>query len=115
MNIACGQMCSMAVVDNGEVRRLFHISLKKNCLFSVIPTWHVSHTENFLSFVGIESPVFSQVYVWGYNVNGQLGLGSGGNQSTPCRLALQGVRVQRVRPLLVFKDTNALKTVSISG
>uniref|UniRef100_G1PBC4 RCC1 and BTB domain containing protein 2 n=1 Tax=Myotis lucifugus TaxID=59463 RepID=G1PBC4_MYOLU len=54
VNIACGQMCSMAVVDNGEV------------------------------------------YVWGYNGNGQLGLGSSGNQSTPCRLALQGVRVQRV-------------------
>lgn len=94
----------MAVVDNGEVRRLFHISLKKTvCLSSVISTWRVSHTENFVSFVGIESLIFSQVYVWGYNGNGQLGLGSSGNQSTPCRLALQGVRVQRVRLLLVFK------------
>ncbi|NWU93491.1 RCBT2 protein, partial [Upupa epops] len=55
VNIACGQMCSMAVVENGEV------------------------------------------YVWGYNGNGQLGLGSSGNQPTPCRVAaLQGVRVQRV-------------------
>ncbi|XP_048656888.1 RCC1 and BTB domain-containing protein 2 isoform X3 [Marmota marmota marmota] len=55
MNIACGQMCSMAVVDTGEV------------------------------------------YVWGYNGNGQLGLGSSGNQPTPCRVAaLQGIRVQRV-------------------
>ncbi|XP_017205802.1 RCC1 and BTB domain-containing protein 2 isoform X2 [Oryctolagus cuniculus] len=55
VNIACGQMCSMAVVDTGEV------------------------------------------YVWGYNGNGQLGLGSGGNQPTPCRVAaLQGIRVQRV-------------------
>ncbi|XP_023587336.1 RCC1 and BTB domain-containing protein 2 isoform X3 [Trichechus manatus latirostris] len=55
VNIACGQMCSMAVVDAGEV-----------C-------------------------------VWGYNGNGQLGLGSSGNQPTPCRIAaLQGIRVQRV-------------------
>ncbi|XP_012592732.2 RCC1 and BTB domain-containing protein 2 isoform X1 [Microcebus murinus] len=55
VNIACGQMCSMAVVDTGEV------------------------------------------YVWGYNGNGQLGLGSSGNQPTPCRIAaLQGIRVQRV-------------------
>lgn len=38
-----------------------------------------------------------KVYVWGYNGNGQLGLGSSGNQPTPCRIAaLQGIRVQRV-------------------
>ncbi|XP_073878121.1 RCC1 and BTB domain-containing protein 2 isoform X11 [Macaca fascicularis] len=38
-----------------------------------------------------------EVYVWGYNGNGQLGLGSSGNQPTPCRVAaLQGIRVQRV-------------------
>nr|XP_055191779.1 RCC1 and BTB domain-containing protein 2 isoform X2 [Nyctereutes procyonoides]XP_055191780.1 RCC1 and BTB domain-containing protein 2 isoform X2 [Nyctereutes procyonoides]XP_055191781.1 RCC1 and BTB domain-containing protein 2 isoform X2 [Nyctereutes procyonoides]XP_055191783.1 RCC1 and BTB domain-containing protein 2 isoform X2 [Nyctereutes procyonoides] len=55
VNIACGQMCSMAVVNTGEV------------------------------------------YVWGYNGNGQLGLGSSGNQPTPCRIAaLQGIRIQRV-------------------
>lgn len=29
MNIACGQMCSMAVVDTGEVGKLFHTYLKK--------------------------------------------------------------------------------------
>ncbi|XP_069859290.1 RCC1 and BTB domain-containing protein 2 isoform X2 [Dipodomys merriami] len=55
VNIACGQMCSMAVADTGEV------------------------------------------YVWGYSGNGQLGLGSTGNQPTPCRVAaLQGIHVQRV-------------------
>ncbi|XP_077014348.1 RCC1 and BTB domain-containing protein 2 isoform X2 [Tamandua tetradactyla] len=55
VNIACGQMCSMAVADTGKV------------------------------------------YVWGYNGNGQLGLGNSGNQPTPCRIAaLQGIRVQRV-------------------
>lgn len=38
-----------------------------------------------------------EVYVWGYNGNGQLGLGSSGNQPTPCRVAaLQGIHVQWV-------------------
>uniref|UniRef100_A0A7N8X9I1 Regulator of chromosome condensation (RCC1) and BTB (POZ) domain containing protein 2 n=1 Tax=Mastacembelus armatus TaxID=205130 RepID=A0A7N8X9I1_9TELE len=55
VNIACGQLCSMAVLDNGEV------------------------------------------YGWGYNCNGQLGLGNNGNQQTPCRIAaLQGVNIVQV-------------------
>ncbi|XP_061683885.1 RCC1 and BTB domain-containing protein 2 isoform X1 [Syngnathoides biaculeatus] len=55
VNIACGQLCSMAVLDNGEI------------------------------------------YGWGYNCNGQLGLGNTGNQQTPCRVAaLQGVKVIQV-------------------
>ncbi|XP_077468391.1 RCC1 and BTB domain-containing protein 2 isoform X1 [Stigmatopora argus] len=55
VNIACGQLCSMAVLDNGEI------------------------------------------YGWGYNCNGQLGLGNTGNQQTPCRVAaLQGVKVVQV-------------------
>lgn len=38
-----------------------------------------------------------QVYGWGYNGNGQLGLGNNGNQLTPCRLAaLQSVCVLQV-------------------
>ncbi|XP_063763057.1 RCC1 and BTB domain-containing protein 2 isoform X1 [Eleginops maclovinus] len=56
VNIACGQLCSMAVLDNGEI------------------------------------------YGWGYNCNGQLGLGNNGNQQTPCRIAaLQGVNIVQVR------------------
>ncbi|KAK2846704.1 hypothetical protein Q5P01_009703 [Channa striata] len=55
VNIACGQLCSMAVLDNGEV------------------------------------------YGWGYNCNGQLGLGNNGNQQTPCRIAaLQGINIVQV-------------------
>uniref|UniRef100_A0A671MRB4 BTB domain-containing protein n=1 Tax=Sinocyclocheilus anshuiensis TaxID=1608454 RepID=A0A671MRB4_9TELE len=39
-----------------------------------------------------------EVYGWGYNGNGQLGLGNNGNQLTPCRLiALQGFCVVQVR------------------
>lgn len=42
-------------------------------------------------------PVAVQVYGWGYNGNGQLGLGNNGNQLTPCRLvALQGLFIQQV-------------------
>uniref|UniRef100_A0A8C6LFI6 RCC1 and BTB domain containing protein 2 n=8 Tax=Nothobranchius TaxID=28779 RepID=A0A8C6LFI6_NOTFU len=55
INIGCGQLCSMAVLDNGEI------------------------------------------YGWGYNCNGQLGLGNNGNQQTPCRIAaLQGINVVQV-------------------
>lgn len=39
----------------------------------------------------------SQVYGWGYNGNGQLGLGNNGNQLTPVRVAaLQSVCVNQV-------------------
>lgn len=39
-----------------------------------------------------------QIYGWGYNCNGQLGLGNNGNQQTPCRIAaLQGVNIVQVR------------------
>ncbi|XP_056612640.1 RCC1 and BTB domain-containing protein 2 isoform X2 [Triplophysa dalaica] len=55
VNIACGQLCSMAVLDNGET------------------------------------------YGWGYNCNGQLGLGNNANQQTPCRIAaLQGINIVQV-------------------
>ncbi|XP_076159819.1 RCC1 and BTB domain-containing protein 1 isoform X2 [Alosa pseudoharengus] len=38
-----------------------------------------------------------EVYGWGYNGNGQLGLGNNGNQLTPCRLAaLQGYCVLQI-------------------
>ena len=37
------------------------------------------------------------VYGWGYNGNGQLGLGNNINQLTPCRVTtLQGVVVRKV-------------------
>ncbi|XP_041835134.1 RCC1 and BTB domain-containing protein 1 isoform X2 [Melanotaenia boesemani] len=38
-----------------------------------------------------------EVYAWGYNGNGQLGIGNNGNQMTPCRLtALQGLCIQQI-------------------
>lgn len=39
-----------------------------------------------------------QIYGWGYNCNGQLGLGNNGNQQTPCRIAaLQGINIVQVK------------------
>lgn len=44
------------------------------------------------------SPPSSKVYGWGYNGNGQLGLGNNGNQLTPVRVAaLHSVCVNQVR------------------
>ncbi|KAK2856816.1 hypothetical protein Q5P01_005551 [Channa striata] len=38
-----------------------------------------------------------EVYGWGYNGNGQLGIGNNGNQLTPCRLStLQGMCIQQI-------------------
>ncbi|KAI3366292.1 hypothetical protein L3Q82_009762 [Scortum barcoo] len=38
-----------------------------------------------------------EVFGWGYNGNGQLGIGNNGNQLTPCRLAaLQGLCIQQI-------------------
>ncbi|XP_059183715.1 RCC1 and BTB domain-containing protein 1 isoform X2 [Centropristis striata] len=40
---------------------------------------------------------YGEVYGWGYNGNGQLGIGNNGNQLTPCRVAsLQGLCMQQV-------------------
>ncbi|MED6263262.1 RCC1 and BTB domain-containing protein 1 [Characodon lateralis] len=41
-----------------------------------------------------------EVYGWGYNGNGQLGIGNNSNQLSPCRIAtLQGLCIQQVRYL----------------
>lgn len=38
------------------------------------------------------------MYGWGYNGNGQLGIGNNVNQPNPCRLhAMQGIIVNQVR------------------
>uniref|UniRef100_A0A8C7P3D2 Regulator of chromosome condensation (RCC1) and BTB (POZ) domain containing protein 1 n=1 Tax=Oncorhynchus mykiss TaxID=8022 RepID=A0A8C7P3D2_ONCMY len=52
-----------------------------------------------------DGEVRDQVFGWGYNGNGQLGVGNNGNQLTPCRLAaLQGLCVLQVRlDRLVFQ------------
>ncbi|XP_061463579.1 RCC1 and BTB domain-containing protein 2 isoform X2 [Rhineura floridana] len=72
INIACGQMCSVAVIENGEV------------------------------------------YVWGYNGNGQLGLGNSANQPTPCRIAaLQGIHVRRIGHRVIYWKLDIFLTNSV--
>ena len=68
IGITCGQTSSMAVLENGEVREVL-----------------------------LTVRVVDQVYGWGYNGNGQLGLGNNINQLNPQRVtALQGVVVTSV-------------------
>lgn len=79
VSIVCGQTSSLAVVDNGEV------SQEQPLGFSA------AFAATMLCWCAL------QVYGWGYNGNGQLGLGNNGNQLTPCRLvALLGLCVQQV-------------------
>uniref|UniRef100_A0A665UZ49 BTB domain-containing protein n=1 Tax=Echeneis naucrates TaxID=173247 RepID=A0A665UZ49_ECHNA len=83
--VACGSHHSMALTDSGEVT-----------------AWFILETQNVLSCdiqpkKIVFSPCLCKVYGWGYNGNGQLGLGNNGNQLTPCRLAaLQGLCVQQI-------------------
>lgn len=60
-----------------------------------------------------------QIYGWGYNCNGQLGLGNNGNQQTPCRIAaLQGINIVQVKVtqrknilFFLFKPEATLKSI----
>lgn len=54
--------------------------------------------KHLISVVAYPERICFQIYGWGYNCNGQLGLGNNGNQQTPCRIAaLQGVNIVQVR------------------
>lgn len=99
VNIACGQLCSMAVLDSGEVTA--HFGLRTHDPFHPFDAyshhfaWHMIY---LVCSVNLWGGVPLQIYGWGYNCNGQLGLGNNGNQQTPCRIAaLQGVNVVQVR------------------
>jgi len=87
--ITCGQTSSMALMDNGEVTFAF---LPETLTAPRRKRWKTNQLHAVKLFVCI------QVYGWGYNGNGQLGIGNNGNQLTPCRLAaLQGLCMQQVR------------------
>lgn len=69
-----------------------HTQRLQGILYSCFPPLLYSYSCKLTGIIFL-----SKVYVWGYNGNGQLGLGNSGNQPTPCRIAaLQGIRVQRV-------------------
>lgn len=59
---------------------------------AVLNEWSFHMTDSLILSL---SP--AKTYGWGYNCNGQLGLGNNGNQHTPCRIAaLQGINIVQV-------------------
>lgn len=52
-----------------------------------------------------------EVFGWGYNGNGQLGIGNNVNQVGPCRvIALQGIVITKVKNFVVmFPSISCLK------
>uniref|UniRef100_A0A673K721 RCC1 and BTB domain-containing protein 2-like n=1 Tax=Sinocyclocheilus rhinocerous TaxID=307959 RepID=A0A673K721_9TELE len=74
--VACGSHHTIALTTEGEC---FQKRINKN--------------KNFLH----KCLLTIKTYGWGYNCNGQLGLGNNGNQQTPCRIAaLQGINIVQV-------------------
>lgn len=59
VNIACGQMCSMAVVNTGEVRKAFHASLQKAHLPSQCSAGLTTETMTAFRLLWASSLLFS--------------------------------------------------------
>uniref|UniRef100_A0A8C6P0S3 RCC1 and BTB domain containing protein 1 n=1 Tax=Nothobranchius furzeri TaxID=105023 RepID=A0A8C6P0S3_NOTFU len=106
--VACGSHHSMALTDSGEVYAWGYNNCGQvgsgstanqptprrvsTCLQNKVAVSIVCSQTSSLALVDN-----GEVYGWGYNGNGQLGLGNNGNQLTPCRLGgLQGVCVQQI-------------------
>uniref|UniRef100_A0A6Q2X8V2 BTB domain-containing protein n=1 Tax=Esox lucius TaxID=8010 RepID=A0A6Q2X8V2_ESOLU len=106
--VACGSHHSLALTDAGEVYAWGYNNCGQvgsgstanqptprrvsNCLQNKVV---VSITCGQTSSLAVVQN--GEVYGWGYNGNGQLGLGNNGNQLTPCRLVgLQGLRVLQI-------------------
>ncbi|XP_047457554.1 RCC1 and BTB domain-containing protein 1-like [Mugil cephalus] len=106
--VACGSHHSLALTDLGEVYAWGYNNCGQvgsgstanqllprrvsSCLQNKVAVSIVCGQTSSLAVVDN-----GEVYGWGFNGNGQLGLGNNGNQLTPCRLlALQGVCVQQI-------------------
>ncbi|TMS06482.1 RCC1 and BTB domain-containing protein 1 [Larimichthys crocea] len=106
--VACGSHHSMALTDSGEVYAWGYNNCGQvgsgstanqptprrvsSCLQSKVAVGIACGQTSSLAVVDN-----GEVYGWGYNGNGQLGLGNNGNQLTPCRLVgLQGLCVQQI-------------------
>nr|XP_033804087.1 RCC1 and BTB domain-containing protein 1 isoform X1 [Geotrypetes seraphini]XP_033804088.1 RCC1 and BTB domain-containing protein 1 isoform X1 [Geotrypetes seraphini]XP_033804089.1 RCC1 and BTB domain-containing protein 1 isoform X1 [Geotrypetes seraphini]XP_033804091.1 RCC1 and BTB domain-containing protein 1 isoform X1 [Geotrypetes seraphini]XP_033804092.1 RCC1 and BTB domain-containing protein 1 isoform X1 [Geotrypetes seraphini]XP_033804093.1 RCC1 and BTB domain-containing protein 1 isof len=82
----CGQIGSGSTANQPTPRRII------NCLQTKIVVGIACGQTSTLAVIDN-----GEVYGWGYNGNGQLGLGNNGNQMTPCRVAaLQGVCVLQI-------------------
>ncbi|XP_041739058.1 RCC1 and BTB domain-containing protein 1 isoform X3 [Coregonus clupeaformis] len=108
MEVACGSHHSLALTNTGEVYAWGYNNCGQvgsgstanqptprrvsNCLQNKVV---VSITCGQTSSLAVVEN--GEVYGWGYNGNGQLGLGNNGNQLTPCRLVgLQGLCVLQI-------------------
>ncbi|XP_007910714.1 RCC1 and BTB domain-containing protein 1 isoform X1 [Callorhinchus milii] len=82
----CGQVGSGSTANQPTPRRVANsLQSKKALAIACGQTSSMAVADN------------GEVYGWGYNGSGQLGIGNNGNQLTPCRLAgLQGVCVQQI-------------------
>ncbi|KAM6985977.1 RCC1 and BTB domain-containing protein 1-like isoform 2-T2 [Aplochiton taeniatus] len=106
--VACGSHHSMALTDLGEVYAWGYNNCGQvgsgstanqttprrvsNCLQNKVAVSISCGQTSSLALLDN-----GEVYGWGYNGNGQLGIGNNGNQLTPCRLlSLQGLCVQQI-------------------
>ncbi|KAG2457171.1 RCBT1 protein, partial [Polypterus senegalus] len=106
--VACGSHHSMALTSDGEVFAWGYNNCGQVGSGSTANQPTPRKVSNCLQnkvVVGIACGQTSsmavldngEVYAWGYNGNGQLGLGNSGNQLTPCRLTgLQGYCVLQI-------------------
>ncbi|KAM6141107.1 LOW QUALITY PROTEIN: RCC1 and BTB domain-containing protein 1 [Pterocles gutturalis] len=82
----CGQVGSGSTANQPTPRRI------SNCLQGKMVVGIACGQTSSMAVVNN-----GEVYGWGYNGNGQLGLGNNGNQLTPCRVAaLQGVCIMQI-------------------
>ncbi|XP_077435259.1 RCC1 and BTB domain-containing protein 1 isoform X2 [Vanacampus margaritifer] len=82
----CGQVGNGSTATQPHPRRI-SLYLQTKMVVSIVcgQTWSMALVDN------------GEVYGWGYNGNGQLGVGHNSNQLSPCRLAdLHGICVQQV-------------------
>ncbi|XP_077584598.1 RCC1 and BTB domain-containing protein 1-like isoform X1 [Stigmatopora nigra] len=84
----CGQVGSGSTATQPHPRRV------SSGLQTKIAVGIVCGQNSSMAVLDNGEPWFGQVYGWGYNGNGQLGLGNNSNQLTPDRLA--GLRVQQL-------------------
>ncbi|KAG7234463.1 hypothetical protein INR49_004797 [Caranx melampygus] len=106
--VACGSHHSMALTQDGEVFAWGYNNCGQIGSGSTANQPYPRKVTGCLqgkSAVGITCGQTSsmalldngEVYGWGYNGNGQLGVGNNGNQLTPCRLTgLQGLCIQQI-------------------
>lgn len=108
VEVACGSHHSMVVTQDGEVYAWGYNSCGQVGTGSTANQPYPRKVSGCLQgkmAVGITCGQTSsmalvdngEVYAWGYNGNGQLGIGSNGNQINPCRLtAFQGLCIQQI-------------------